>query len=128
MAAVRGDRAYSPASGSDSVGANRAAPRAGKTGERPVASEAFSHLLSPLALRHTTLKNRIVFGAHTANMAEDGLPGARHLAYYAERARGGDGRVYTITVICTDAAGNAATNSAEVSMPHDQGKKNKSKK
>ena len=89
MAAVRGDRAYSPASGSDSVGANRAAPRAGKTGERPVASEAFSHLLSPLALRHTTLKNRIVFGAHTANMAEDGLPGARHLAYYAERARGG---------------------------------------
>jgi 2,4-dienoyl-CoA reductase-like NADH-dependent reductase (Old Yellow Enzyme family) len=35
------------------------------------------------------LRNRIVFGAHTANMSEHGLPGARHVAYYAERARGG---------------------------------------
>ncbi|MEQ9256903.1 MAG: FAD-dependent oxidoreductase [Alphaproteobacteria bacterium] len=49
----------------------------------------FPTLFSPLALRHKTLKNRIVFGAHTANMAEDGLPGERHLAYYRERARGG---------------------------------------
>jgi 2,4-dienoyl-CoA reductase-like NADH-dependent reductase (Old Yellow Enzyme family) len=35
------------------------------------------------------LKNRIVFGAHTTNMAENGLPGPRHLAYYLERAKGG---------------------------------------
>ena len=52
-------------------------------------SKLFPHLFQPLALRHKTLKNRIVFGAHTANMAEDGLPGARHLGYYEERARGG---------------------------------------
>ena len=50
----------------------------------------FAHLLSPLALRHLRLKNRITFGAHTANMSEeDGLPGARHLGYYLARARGG---------------------------------------
>src|SRR5207248_7857584 len=33
--------------------------------------------------------NRIVFGAHTANMSEGGLPGERHRGYYEERARGG---------------------------------------
>lgn len=50
---------------------------------------AFNHIFAPLQLRHKTLRNRIVFGAHTTNMAEDGLPGARHLGYYLERARGG---------------------------------------
>lgn len=49
----------------------------------------YPHLFEPLALRHKTLRNRIVFGAHTANMAEQGLPGARHLGYYLERAKGG---------------------------------------
>ncbi|WP_243612544.1 FAD-dependent oxidoreductase [Shimia aestuarii] len=48
-----------------------------------------SHIFSPLTLRHKTLRNRIVFGAHTTNMAEDGLPGDRHLGYYLERAIGG---------------------------------------
>lgn len=52
-------------------------------------SRPFAHLFEPLQLRHKTLRNRIVFGAHTANMAEAGLPGARHLGYYLERARGG---------------------------------------
>ena len=50
---------------------------------------AFPHLFQPLQLRHKTLANRIVFGAHTANMAEQGLPGERHRGYYEERARGG---------------------------------------
>lgn len=52
-------------------------------------STLFPHLFKPLKLRHKTLKHRLNFGAHTANMAEDGLPGPRHLAYYTERARGG---------------------------------------
>ena len=38
-----------------------------------------SVLLQPLRLRHLTLRNRVVFGAHTANMSIDGLPGDRHL-------------------------------------------------
>ncbi|MEQ1873378.1 MAG: FAD-dependent oxidoreductase [Ilumatobacteraceae bacterium] len=48
-----------------------------------------THLAQPLKLRHVTLRNRIVFGAHTSNMSEGGLPGERHLGYYLERARGG---------------------------------------
>ncbi len=46
-------------------------------------------IFQPLQLRHLTLRNRIVFGAHTANMSVDGLPGDRHLGYYRERAMGG---------------------------------------
>lgn len=49
----------------------------------------FRHVFQPLALRHRTLRNRVVFGAHTTNMAKDGLPGDQHLGYYLERARGG---------------------------------------
>jgi 2,4-dienoyl-CoA reductase-like NADH-dependent reductase (Old Yellow Enzyme family) len=49
----------------------------------------FAHLLTPLDLRHRRLKHRLTFGAHTANMAEGGLPGERHLHYYLERALGG---------------------------------------
>jgi 2,4-dienoyl-CoA reductase-like NADH-dependent reductase (Old Yellow Enzyme family)/thioredoxin reductase len=49
----------------------------------------FPHLFTPVKLRHLELKNRIVFGAHTANMSHEGLPGDRHFGYYRERARGG---------------------------------------
>ena len=49
----------------------------------------FPTLFSPIELRHKTLRNRIVFGAHTSNMADDGLPADRHFGYYRERARGG---------------------------------------
>jgi 2,4-dienoyl-CoA reductase-like NADH-dependent reductase (Old Yellow Enzyme family) len=52
-------------------------------------AEPFPHLFTPLRLRHRTLKNRIVFGAHTANMSHEGIPGDRHFGYYRERARGG---------------------------------------
>jgi len=52
-------------------------------------SKLFPHLFKPLTLNHKTLKHRLNFGAHTANMAEAGLPGERHLGYYTERARGG---------------------------------------
>ena len=56
-------------------------------------SEAFPHVFEPLRLRHRTLRSRITFGAHTANMAEDGLPGERHIGYYRERALGGAGMI-----------------------------------
>ena len=49
----------------------------------------FPAIFQPLTLRHKTLRNRIVFGAHTANMSNNGLPGERHRGYYEERARGG---------------------------------------
>jgi 2,4-dienoyl-CoA reductase-like NADH-dependent reductase (Old Yellow Enzyme family)/thioredoxin reductase len=46
-------------------------------------------LMSPLKLRDETLRNRIVFGAHTANMSDQGLPGPRFGKYLLERALGG---------------------------------------
>ncbi|MFT5220969.1 MAG: 2,4-dienoyl-CoA reductase-like NADH-dependent reductase (Old Yellow Enzyme family) [Planctomycetota bacterium] len=49
----------------------------------------FKNIFQPLTLRHRTLDNRVVFGAHTANMSEEGLPGKRHRGYYEERAIGG---------------------------------------
>ena len=52
-------------------------------------TENYPTLFSPVKLRHKELKNRIVFGAHTPNMSDDGLPGDRHFGYYRERARGG---------------------------------------
>jgi len=53
----------------------------------------FEHVFEPLQLRHRTLRSRINFGAHTANMAEDGLPSDRHIGYYRERALGGVGMI-----------------------------------
>lgn len=52
-------------------------------------TEPHHHLLSPLRLRGQTLRNRVVFGAHTANMSEGGLPTERYRAYLLERAKGG---------------------------------------
>ncbi|MCY1128387.1 FAD-dependent oxidoreductase [Frigidibacter sp. RF13] len=48
-----------------------------------------ARLLSPISLRCQTLRNRIVFGAHTANMSDMGLPGPRFGGYLLERALGG---------------------------------------
>jgi 2,4-dienoyl-CoA reductase-like NADH-dependent reductase (Old Yellow Enzyme family) len=55
----------------------------------------FPHVFSPITLRRKTLSSRITFGAHTANMAQDGLPGERHAAYYRERALGGAAMIVT---------------------------------
>ena len=52
-------------------------------------AQPYPHIFRPLTLRHKTLANRIVFGAHTTNMAKGGLPDAQHIAYYRERALGG---------------------------------------
>lgn len=53
----------------------------------------FPRLTSPLQLRHKVLRNRITFGAHTANMSENGQPGAQFGAYLLERAIGGAGMI-----------------------------------
>jgi hypothetical protein len=47
---------------------------------------------------------------------------AHRVQLRAERQGPGDGRVYTITVSCTDAAQNLATATATVTVPHDRGK------
>ncbi len=52
-------------------------------------------LLAPLSLRGQTLRNRIVFGAHTNNMSDQGIPGPRMEGYLVERALGGAGMIVT---------------------------------
>ena len=42
-----------------------------------------------------------------------------HIKLRAERAGDGDGRVYTITVTCTDQYGNTGTGNRTVLVPHD---------
>jgi DNA-binding beta-propeller fold protein YncE len=53
-----------------------------------------------------------------------GITGSLTVNLRAERSGTGSGRVYTITVQCTDASGNnSTTKSVAVTVPHDQGKK-----
>ena len=53
------------------------------------------------------------------------ITGPLSLDLRAERLSGGPGRIYTITVRCTDSSGNTATKNVTVTAPHDQGKKSK---
>ncbi|WP_285902372.1 mycofactocin system FadH/OYE family oxidoreductase 2 [Frankia sp. AiPs1] len=52
-------------------------------------------LFTPQQVGPLTLRNRIVFCAHLTNYADEGLPNARHVAYYAARAAGGTGMIIT---------------------------------
>jgi uncharacterized repeat protein (TIGR01451 family) len=45
-----------------------------------------------------------------------------HVLLRAEREGGGNGRIYTITITCTDSGGNSSTEQVEVTVPHDQGR------
>lgn len=49
----------------------------------------------PIDIGTTRLRNRIMTTAHTLLYGDDGLISDRHLAYYAERARGGIGLLMT---------------------------------
>ena len=75
--------------GGRSRGGGRPAPATRADPGRLTMSDEFPHVFEPIRLRHKTLTSRITFGAHTANMAEGGLPGERHIGYYRERALGG---------------------------------------
>ena len=61
-------------------------------------------------------------GSGDGNTAPDWeITGALTVDLRTERAGPGSGRVYTITVQCSDASGNAATTDVLVSVPHDKG-------
>ena len=66
--------------------------------ERPSSSDEVSPgALSPYQLEHVALANRVFVSAHTTGLGSpiDGIPGDLHLDYYAERARGGIGLIFT---------------------------------
>jgi hypothetical protein len=46
-----------------------------------------------------------------------------HVLLRSERAGNGNGRVYTITITCTDSGGNSSNEQVEVTVPHDQGRR-----
>jgi uncharacterized repeat protein (TIGR01451 family) len=46
-----------------------------------------------------------------------------HVLLRAEREGGGSGRIYTITITCTDSGGNSSEEQVEVTVPHDQGRR-----
>ncbi len=62
-------------------------------------------------------------GKGDGNTASDWeLTGPLTVDLRAERSGRGDGRVYTITVECSDTSGNPSQTTVEVKVPHDQGK------
>lgn len=46
-----------------------------------------------------------------------------HVLLRAEREGGGSGRIYTITITCTDSGGNSSEEQVEVTVPHDRGRR-----
>jgi hypothetical protein len=68
--------------------------------------------------------NEPINGLGDGNTAPDWIvTSATTLQLRAERAGVGSGRIYTIGVRCTDAAGNSSSTSTVVTVVHDQGKK-----
>ncbi|MBI4514317.1 MAG: FAD-dependent oxidoreductase [Deltaproteobacteria bacterium] len=59
----------------------------------------FEYLFSPLRIGNVTVDNRIVMMPATTLLSSDHLIGDRHIAYYAERAKGGAGLVIVETLI-----------------------------
>ncbi|TJZ65893.1 NADPH-dependent 2,4-dienoyl-CoA reductase [Chitiniphilus eburneus] len=55
----------------------------------------YPHLLAPLDLGFTTLKNRVLMGSMHTGLEEDPAGGERLAAFYAERARGGVALIVT---------------------------------
>ncbi len=76
----------------------------------------YPHLLAPLDLGFTTLRNRVLMGSmHTGlEEAPDAYP--RMAAYFAERARGGVGLIVT-GGIAPNLAGRAEPRAAQLSWP-----------
>ncbi|MBK1789197.1 oxidoreductase [Prauserella cavernicola] len=56
---------------------------------------AYPHVFRPTEIGGVPLRNRVFVSAHTTNFGEHFLPTERHVAYHAERARGGVGLIVT---------------------------------
>lgn len=71
----------------------------------------------------TVSSNEPVNGTGDGNTSPDWVVvDAHHVQLRAERSGNGNGRIYTITITCKDSAGNTASSTATVTVPHDQGK------
>jgi 2,4-dienoyl-CoA reductase (NADPH2) len=61
----------------------------------PVSTTAYPHLLAPLDLGFTTLKNRVIMGSMHTGLEDRFYHYGRLAAFYRERARGGVGLIVT---------------------------------
>ncbi len=72
----------------------------------------------------TVTSNEPVLGHGSGHTSPDWIVvDDHHVLLRAEREGGGNGRIYTITITCTDSGGNSSTEQVEVTVPHDQGRR-----
>jgi 2,4-dienoyl-CoA reductase-like NADH-dependent reductase (Old Yellow Enzyme family) len=68
-------------------------PAPGEIAPAIPAATPFPHLWQKLTIGQTEVKNRVMITGHTLLYGENGLVSDRHVAYFAERARGGAGLI-----------------------------------
>ena len=79
--------------------------------------------LPPNSCTLTVTSNEPVLGHGSGNTSPDWIVvDDHHVLLRAEREGGGNGRVYTTTITCTDSGGNSSNDQVEVTVPHDQGR------
>ncbi|WP_295801966.1 NADPH-dependent 2,4-dienoyl-CoA reductase [uncultured Microbulbifer sp.] len=81
-------------------------------------SQTYPHLLAPLDLGFTTLKNRVLMGSMHTNLEEHAGGFTRLAAFYAERARGGVGLIVT-GGIAPNEEGGVFQGSAKMTTPEE---------
>ena len=81
----------------------------------------YPHLLAPLDLGFTTLKNRVLMGSMHTGLEEAPNGFERMAAYFGERARGGVGLIVTGGVAPND-AGCVAPGAAKLTTDEEAGK------
>lgn len=67
----------------------------GMTAGSWTAESPYPNVFAPVAIGGVQLRNRVFVSAHTTNFGENFLPTDRHVAYHAERAKGGAGLIIT---------------------------------
>ena len=68
--------------------------------------------LLPTRLGRLPLRNRVFVPGHTTNFGLNNVPTGRHVAYHAERARGGVGLIITEAIRVHPTSAGAASASA----------------
>lgn len=79
--------------------------------------------LPPNSCTLTVTSNEQVLGHGSGHTSPDWIVlDDHHVLLRAERDGGGNGRIYTTTITCTDSGGNSSNDQVEVTVPHDQGR------
>ena len=80
--------------------------------------------LPPNSCTLSVTSNEPVLGHGSGHTSPDWIVvDDHHVLLRAEREGGGSGRIYTITITCTDSGGNSSEEQVEVTVSHDQGRR-----